>query len=41
MKAILVSRQLPLKRTHDLTALLDQVTTINPLWDALRDAAKL
>ncbi|MBI5866526.1 MAG: HEPN domain-containing protein [Planctomycetes bacterium] len=39
MKAVLVEHGCGYKRVHDLPTLLNQLTAINPFWDALRQAA--
>jgi HEPN domain-containing protein len=40
MKAVLVENGRSIQRIHDLPSLLTQLSSINPFWDTLREAAK-
>lgn len=39
MKAVLEEELAPFVHSHDLSALLDRLTDVNPFWEALRPAA--
>lgn len=41
MKAVLLEAGIEFEFTHVLPKLLDQLITINPMWDAFRESAKL
>jgi HEPN domain-containing protein len=40
LKAFLVHRRQPFERVHDLGALIDSCASLDPAWNALRDAVE-
>ena len=41
IKSVLIARQIPFRRIHDLEVLLDACLTLYPLWESMRADAQL
>lgn len=41
LKAVLIARQIPVEKVHDLEVLLDRCLGVHPLWEPMRDDLQL